>query len=349
MAASCWGGGLFSLKNMKKSIYLFGLLAVACSPQNDSTETSTNDALEGNVGYPSELQIESLNELEVMEDALNFYVIGDWGRNGYFHQKDLAETMNQAAFVIEPEFVISTGDNFYDNGVASVDDPQWETSFENIYTGNFLQVPWYVVLGNHDYRTNPQAEIDYSNKSARWTMPSRYWFTDMNLEEEGDVRFLFLDTSPCEDEYYSEEKYRNVWSQDSTKQLEWMDSVLSVTTQDWRIAIGHHPLYTGGKRANDPAYVRSHVERYFDEYTVHAYFCGHEHDLQHIKPENHPTHHFVSGAGAEVRPTGEIEGTHFAQSQTGFMIVSLTKDIMLVQAVNWKGEVLYATKIERAE
>ena len=294
--------------------------------------------------------MESLNDLEVVDDALNFYVIGDWGRQGYFHQKDLAETMNQAAFVIEPEFVISTGDNFYDNGVASVDDPLWESSFENIYTGNFLQVPWYVVLGNHDYRTNPQAEIDYTQKSARWYMPARYWVSDMTLEdEESDVRFLFLDTSPCEDEYYSETKYKNVWTQDSTKQLEWLDSVLAVTTQDWRIAIGHHPLYTGGKRANDPMYVRSHVERYFDRYKVHAYFCGHEHDLQHIKPEGHPTHHFVSGAGSEVRPTGEIEGTHFAQSQTGFMIVSLTSDFMLVQAVNWKGEVLYATKIEREE
>ncbi len=322
---------------MKKSIIVLTAISAACTaPSNPSTSTPD---IEGNTGYPSELQMESLNELEELEDALHFYVIGDWGRNGYFHQ---------AAFVIEPEFIISTGDNFYDNGVASVDDPLWQSSFENIYTGNFLQVPWYVVLGNHDYRTNPQAEIDYSKKSARWTMPSRYWVTDMELEDtESEVRFLFLDTSPCEDAYYTETKYRNVWSQDSTKQLNWLDSVLAITTQDWRIAIGHHPLYTGGKRIDDPMYVRSHVERYFDQYKVHAYFCGHEHDLQHIKPEGHPTHHFVSGAGSETRPTGEIEGTHFAQAETGFMIVSLTDEVMLVQAVNWKGEVLYSTRVFR--
>lgn len=318
------------------------LLAIAAACTAPTEQSSAPVAIDP---YPSILQIESLNDLETLEDGLSFYVIGDWGRQGYFHQKDLAETMNQAAFVIEPEFIISTGDNFYDNGVASVDDPLWEGSFENIYTGNFLQAPWYVVLGNHDYRTNPQAQIDYSLKSARWTMPARYWVTDMELEDDGDVRFVFMDTSPMEDDYYTETKYRNVWGQDSTRQLTWLDSVLAQTTQNWKIVVGHHPLYTGGKRKDDPAYVRSHVEPYFDEYKVDAYFCGHEHDLQHIKPEGHKTHHFVSGAGAECRPTGEREGTQFAKSETGFMIVTLTSEEMLVQAVNWKGEVLYKTSI----
>lgn len=322
-----------------KALYFTPLLLAACQSEVPQTEVASNP-------YPSELQMESLNELKELEDATNFYVIGDWGRQGYFHQKDLANTMNQAAFVIEPEFVISTGDNFYDNGVASVDDPLWESSFEDIYSGNFLQVPWYVVLGNHDYRTNPQAEIDYSAKSARWTMPSRYWVTDMELEDEkGDARFVFLDTSPFEDTYYTETKYKNVWSQDSTAQLVWMDSVLAHATQTWRIVVGHHPLYTGGKRRDDISYMRQHTEDKLDNHGVQVYFCGHEHDLQHIAPEGHRTHHFVSGAGAEVRPTGEIEGTRFAKSETGFLIVSMTSEEMLVQAVNWKGEVLYATTV----
>lgn len=66
------------------------------------------------------------------------------------------------------EFIISVGDNFYTNGVASVDDPMWKTSFEDIYKGANLFIDWYPVLGNHDYRGNPQAQIDYSKRSRRW-------------------------------------------------------------------------------------------------------------------------------------------------------------------------------------
>jgi hypothetical protein len=48
--------------------------------------------------------------------------------------------------------VVSTGDNFYYNGVASVQDPLFRTVFESIYTQPALQVPWYPIVGNHDCR-----------------------------------------------------------------------------------------------------------------------------------------------------------------------------------------------------
>lgn len=42
------------------------------------------------------------------------------------------------------DFVISTGDNFYDNGLKSVNDPAFQRSFTNIYTAKSLQKPWYI-------------------------------------------------------------------------------------------------------------------------------------------------------------------------------------------------------------
>lgn len=41
------------------------------------------------------------------------------------------------------DFVISTGDNFYDNGLTSVYDPDFRESFTKIYTAKSLQKPWY--------------------------------------------------------------------------------------------------------------------------------------------------------------------------------------------------------------
>ena len=59
-------------------------------------------------------------------------------------------------------------------------------------------------------------------------------------------------------------------------------------------------------------------------------------------------YHFISGAGSEIRPTGITSFTKFAESVQGFMIVSMLKEKMLVQAVNWKGEVIYKTDLEKS-
>lgn len=47
---------------------------------------------------------------------------------------------------LDIDFVISTGDNFYEDGLTGVDDKAFEESFSNIYTAKSLQKPWY--LGN---------------------------------------------------------------------------------------------------------------------------------------------------------------------------------------------------------
>ena len=104
-------------------------------------------------------------------------------------------------------------------------------------------------------------------------------------------------------------------------------------------------MYTGGKRHNAISYTKKHLEALFDEHKVDVYFCGHEHDLQHIKPKNHDTHHFISGAGSEVRPTEMISESLAAVSETGVMVISATPQKLLVQFVNYKGEIKYKTKL----
>jgi hypothetical protein len=306
------------------------------------------NAQDKKVTYVNENQTSGLEKLVEAEDGLHFFVIGDWGKNGYFHQKEVAEMMHQTGFILEPEFIISTGDNFYPDGVASVQDPFFKSSFEDIYEGFNLFCPWYITLGNHEYRGNSQAIIDYAEISQRWKMPDRYYFKDMQLEDsEATARFIFLDTSPFEDEYYEREKYKNVTKQDSLKQKNWLEKTLNESTAEWNIIIGHHPFYTSGKRKDDIPYIRNHLEPLIEKYKVDAYFAGHEHDLQHQKPENVVTHHFVSGAGAETRPTGSLPYTKFSNAESGFMAVSLLKNKMHIQVINWKGEVIYQTKINR--
>ena len=311
---------------MKTEKYLFliaiAVVAQSCFPTNGNQKSK-----------PSEPE----SKLEIIEDAYHFYVLGDWGRNGEFHQKDLADQMNKTGYIMEPEMIISTGDNFYPNGVASIDDYYWISSYEQVYSGSFLYCPWYVALGNHDYRSNPQAQVEYSNRSERWKMPDRYYFKDFETDDGASVRMVVLDTSPLNDKYHEEAKYKNVLSQDTTAQLAWMEEALS-EEKDWKIVVGHHPLYTGGKRVEDKNYVRTHLENRLKKHKVDMYLAGHEHDLQHIKPEG-SVHYFVSGAGSEVRPTGHLDETLFAQSIQGFLgrFNRKRQHLLPVRGSEWRG------------
>lgn len=52
--------------------------------------------------------------------------------------------MGRVADELDIDFVISTGDNFYNDGLQGVTDPQFETSYSNVYTAKSLQKTWYT-------------------------------------------------------------------------------------------------------------------------------------------------------------------------------------------------------------
>ena len=51
--------------------------------------------------------------------------------------------MGRVGEALDIDFVISTGDNFYDNGLSGVHDSDFEKSFTKVYTAPSLQKQWY--------------------------------------------------------------------------------------------------------------------------------------------------------------------------------------------------------------
>lgn len=51
--------------------------------------------------------------------------------------------MERVGEKLDIDFVLSTGDNFYDNGLTGVNDTNFVESFTNIYTAKSLQKQWY--------------------------------------------------------------------------------------------------------------------------------------------------------------------------------------------------------------
>jgi tartrate-resistant acid phosphatase type 5 len=283
------------------------------------------------------------------EEGIQFVVIGDWGRNGEYGQRELGRQMGITAQEIDADFVISTGDHFYPNGVQSVDDYHWISSFESIYTANSLHVDWYGVLGNHDYRGNADAQIEYSAISRRWRMPSRYYSFERSIADSSAALFMFIDTNPFELPYYSNPTYqKSVAGQDTSAQKSWLQNQLFRNAK-WKIVTGHHPLFSGGKRVNETGSMKSAFAKLFKDSEVDVYFCGHEHDLQIILPDTNSTLFVISGAGSEVRPTGMTTGSLFAQSFNGFMVCSINEDSLMIQAVDIRGKCHYRYQRQKKE
>lgn len=164
--------------------------------------------------------IAQITDYSIFDKKFNFYVANDLGRNGYYDQKPIAELMGQMAENgADPEFVLATGDVHHFEGVRSVNDPLWMTNYELIYSHPELMIDWFPLLGNHEYRGNTQAVLDYSNVSRRWTMPARYY--TKTFEDKGaTIRILWVDTAPMIDKYRNEsDTYPDACKQDYRKQL----------------------------------------------------------------------------------------------------------------------------------
>jgi tartrate-resistant acid phosphatase type 5 len=291
--------------------------------------------------------------LQKKEKALHFIAMGDWGRVGADHQKEVAVQMGKTATEINTQFVIAAGDNFYPSGVISEWDPLWKYSFEDIYTDFHLQWDWYPVLGNHDYKTNPDAQVKYSSISRRWKMFARYYSKKffINGDTTQAVLIAFIDTNPLIPEFYKNSEYGpNVKTQDSTKQKKWLAKVLSDTSANikWKIVVGHHPMFTGGSRHDgyDTRAIHTSLKPIFDKYGVDVYIAGHEHNLQYLKPTG-KTHHFISGAASEKTPVKLLDISKMSASEYGFMLFSVTGSEMLVQTIDCTGKIIYAATINK--
>ena len=288
----------------------------------------------------------SLFAADAKKGGLNFLVFGDWGRNGEKDQLDVAMQMGIAAKQVDAKFIISVGDNFYEHGVASVDDPHWQNSFEKVYAAPSLQVPWHAILGNHDYHGSCDAQIEYHKVSPRWNMPARYFTRSEKIDAQTAVDFFYLDTTPMaqasDDKAVSPHELKN---QNIAKQLEWLEAALAASTAPWKIVVGHHPVYSGGVHGDTP-YVIKHVLPLLEKYKVQAYFNGHDHDLQHLQAGK--VNLFCSGAGSKVRATKDTARTKFARgSCAGFITASLSADTLDVRMLDDQGKLLYTASVPR--
>lgn len=276
----------------------------------------------------------------------NFFLANDLGRNGYYEQKNIAELMGAMAEEIGPECILAAGDVHHFDGVQSVADPLWMTNYELIYSHPELMIEWLPILGNHEYRGNTQAVMDYSGVSRRWNMPARY-YTRVYEEDGTTVRFVMVDTTPLMSKYREEnQKYPDAGLQDNEKQLAWVDSVLNTAKEDWVIVVGHHPIYAEtSKNDSERLDMQNSLDKVLRKHKqVAMYLCGHIHNFQHIRMSNNPIDYVVNSSASLSRKVKPIEGTLYCSPEAGFSVIAADQKELCLHMIDKEGKVLYTVR-----
>jgi hypothetical protein len=216
------------------------------------------------------------------------------------------------------------------------------TNYELIYSHPELQVEWCPILGNHEYRGNTQAVIDYSGISRRWAMPSRY-YTRIFDNDGTRVKVVFIDTAPIIDKYHADTvEYPDANSQDVDAQLKWIDNELSRDDKaDWVIVAGHHPVYAQTpKQSSERKDMQKKVDPILRKHKVDMYVCGHIHNFQHISKNG--IDYVVNTSGSLSRPEVTFtEGTVFCSGVAGFSVLTATPKELTLSMIDDKGNVIH--------
>ncbi len=265
-----------------------------------------------------------------------FLAIGDMGTGGC-GQHAVADSLAAKAQRDGLDFILTVGDNFYPFGVSSLEDPQWRAKFEEVYSAPALQVPIYASLGNHDYASNPDAQVAYSSRSSRWIMPARYYTFHRTLADGTDVQFFAVDTTPIQ-----------MNAPVVSAQLSWLDQELSRSEARWKIVFGHHPVFSHGLHGPTPALVEK-LRPLLETNRVDLYIAGHDHTLEMLKPVN-GVHYCISGGGAgtdNAYPVAWTEESLYAATRGGFAFFRISKSELVIEFVRVDSTTQFAYTIRK--
>ncbi len=257
---------------------------------------------------------------EPLPDDLVLFALGDWGKPGQVRTRVL-EAVARHAQRRAPSAVLLLGDNFYPRGVNSAEDPRWRTEIEQPFAAAGIEAPILAILGNHDHDGSTQAQIEYSQHSPRWHMPSALWIKEF---QQGDAQVLDL--------FALDTQAMRLSNAERHEQIEWLETGLRNSRARWKVVLGHHPAFSYGK--NGPSRtIGAALAPLLSRRGVSVYLSGHEHDQQLVQSAAGWAQ-IVSGASSAPRPaTGRGDGSRFASAEPGFACLIARRNGLWVEFV----------------
>jgi tartrate-resistant acid phosphatase type 5 len=283
---------------------------------------------------------------EAAPKSVRFVAMGDTG-TGSVAQKKIANAISAKCQKDGCDFVQLLGDNLYQSGASSVDDPIWDEKFEIPYAA--IDLDFWAVLGNHDYGHDGagtdfpkgKVQIDYTQKSKKWKMPAAYY-----QKTFGDLEIFGLDTN------------MQMFGQDAAQKTA-MKGWIGASIATWKIAVGHHPYKSNGPHGNAGSYdnipisgpwTGKGVKDFMDEVVcgkVDLYLSGHDHSRQWLNVSCQGTELAVSGAGAKATKLTGNNPVLFQSLELGFLYLVAADKTLTCEFVDEDGNVEFTHVISK--
>jgi tartrate-resistant acid phosphatase type 5 len=279
-------------------------------------------------------------------------IVGDWGYEDVAAQTRVASAMQ--SYVkdngIRTEALLMLGDNWYGPLPGGAKDRRWQAQFEDMYPKSVFDCKAYAIPGNHDYQRIPgskvAAELEYARAGGtRWTMPS-LWYRFEFPAQKPMVTVIALDSNmPFSDGTWDKGQNFTLNPQQQAEQLTWLAAELEKPrTTPFLVVMGHHPIFSNGPHGDHPVLVRD-WEPLLRKHKAHLYLAGHDHDMQHLEFQGHPTSFVLSGGGGADLYNLKIDEAQrgpMAEKVYGFTSLEVTSGLLTVRHLNEQGRQIHA-------
>lgn len=273
------------------------------------------------IGISTAINLRNFDKLKENTNRVNIILFGDGG-TGTQKQYDVAKSADRLCNQNNCNAFFILGDVIYDNGVTSIDDPQFKTKFEDVYKN--IDKPFYIALGNHDYDGCTLCYIAYSTISGKWRLPNYYYTQSFGSL----VDVITLDTNNL-----------------NQTQFDWALTTLKQSHARWKIVIGHHPLLSSDvEHGNATGATKDMLEKIIC-HNADAYISGHAHDLEDAGSFC-GSHFFVSGGGGNKLYDKSLgKNPPFFAKKNGFLLASIDNNRMVFSFFDDTGEQLYSVPL----
>jgi hypothetical protein len=265
-------------------------------------------------------------------EPVRFAAIGDMGC-GCKAQEAVAEEMIEWYRKYPFSFVLTTGDNIYGQGLNHMwnryrggDKRMFFEQFDRYYNPlRNRSVLFFATLGNHDLQTRNGKDLIEDRKRFNILSETGYYYFSPDPKL---VTFFALNTETL------------MSPSDHSKQLIWLQDVLSKTKSPWKIVYGHRPLYSApGSHPELPA-LRKVLEPVFVKNGVNIYIAGHNHFYARTKPQHGIIHFTTGGGGRHLKTPRNTTKTAVTSRANHFLYFTVEEDELNYWAIPVKGPLL---------
>jgi hypothetical protein len=254
-----------------------------------------------------------------------FAVIGDYGDDTQDEQAvaDLINSWNV-------DFIITTGDNSYDNTNIDVNIGKYYSDWIGNYNGSYgsgsTVNKFFPSLGNHDYSDGGglNAYLNYFTLpgiSGNSSGNERYY--DFVID---NIHFFAINSIDQEPD----------GNDGSSAQANWLQTQLANSTATWKIIYFHHPPYSSGQHGS------STIMRWdFSQWGADAVMSGHDHTYERLEADG--LTYFVNGLGGRsIYNFGSpLPETQFRYNgDYGAMLLEGTESMLTAKFYNTSGDLI---------